>query len=219
MDDLIAYREGYSNLKGDANWQSKIHTGGTGRSTGAELFISKDKGTYTGFISYAYAHTTRQFDQVNNGREYLFEYDRPHTLSVDIHRNISEKFVLNALWVFQSGLPYTPAIGRQLLPDTDGQQTRYDEEVLIYGDKNSARMRPYHRLDLSLSFNTKTIKGRKESWTFSIYNLYNRRNPYFYYYNTKPELYFYRPERFGFLKLYQFSFLPIVPSVSYKVEF
>jgi hypothetical protein len=219
MDDLVAFREGYSNLKGDTRWDTKLMRGGQGRSKGAELFVSKDKGTYTGFISYAWTHTTRQFDEVNNGREYRFEYDRPHTLSVDIHRNISEKFVLNALWVFQSGLPYTPAIGRQLMPDTDGQVTTYDEEVLIYGEKNSARMRPYHRLDLSLSFNTKTIKGRKETWTFSIYNLYNRRNPYFYYYNTKPELYFYRPERFGFLKLYQFSFLPIVPSVSYKVEF
>jgi hypothetical protein len=219
MDDLVAFREGYSNLRGDVNWQSKLNTGGTGRSAGTEFFLSKDKGTYTGFISYAWTHTTRQFDQINNGREYLFEYDRPHTLAIDIHRNITEKFVLNALWVFQSGLPYTPAIGRQLLPNTDGQETTYDEEVLIYGEKNSARMRPYHRLDLSLSFNTKTIKGRKETWTFSIYNLYNRRNPYFYYYNTKAELYFYRPERFGFLKLYQFSFLPIVPSVSYKVNF
>lgn len=219
MGDLVAFREGFSNLRGDQHWQSKIRSGGTGRSTGAEFFLSKDKGTYTGFISYAWSHTTRQFDDINNGNPYLFEYDRPHTFSIDIHRKISDRFLVNALWVFQSGLPYTPAIGRQLLPDTEGQVTNYDEEVLIYGERNSARMRPYHRLDLSLSFNTKTIKGRKETWTFSIYNLYNRRNPYFYYYNTRPELYFYQPERFGFLKLYQFSFLPIVPSVSYKVEF
>ena len=219
MDDLTAFMEGYSNLRGDANWQSKIIAGGEGRSAGAEIFISKDKGTYTGFISYAYARTTRQFDRINNGEEYLYAYDRPHTFSVDVHRNITEKFILNALWVFQSGLPYTPAEGRQLLPGTEGMETEYGEEVLIYGDRNSARMRPYHRLDLSLSFDTKTLKGRKETWTFSIYNLYNRRNPYLYYYNTRPELYFYRPERFGFLKLYQFSFLPLVPSVSYKVWF
>jgi hypothetical protein len=91
--------------------------------------------------------------------------------------------------------------------------------VLIYGARNSERMRSYHRLDLSLSFNTKTIKGRDETWTFSIYNLYNRRNPYLYYYNTEPELFYSGSRTDSKLKLYQFSFLPIVPTVSYKVCF
>jgi hypothetical protein len=136
-----------------------------------------------------------------------------------VHRKISDRFVFNALWVYQSGLPYTPAIGRQLFPNTESHDVGYDEEVLIYGERNSERMRPYHRLDLSLSFNTKTIKGRDESWTFSIYNLYNRRNPYLYYYNDEPEMFYKGSETFSSLKLYQFSFLPIVPTVSYKVYF
>jgi hypothetical protein len=219
MTDLVAYREGYSSLRGDTHWQSKLIEGGAGLSRGAEFFISKDKGTYTGFVGYTYSHTTRQFDAINNGLEYLYEYDRPHSFSVDVNRKISGRFTLNALWVYQSGLPYTPAIGRQLLPNSEGHDISYDEEVLIYGERNSERMRPYHRLDLSLSFNTKTIKGRDETWTFSIYNLYNRRNPYLYYYNTEPDLFYSGSEPFSKLKLYQFSFLPIVPTVSYKVYF
>lgn len=219
MTDLVAYREGYSSLRGDTQWQSKLLDGGRGRSRGAELFLSKDKGKYTGFISYTYSHTTRQFDAINNGIEYLYEYDRPHSFSIDVQRKISKRFVFNALWVYQSGLPYTPAIGRQLYPNSESQDISYDEEVLIYGERNSVRMRPYHRLDLSLSFNTKTIKGRDEHWIFSIYNLYNRRNPYLYYYNTEPEMFYSGSDSFSKLKLYQFSFLPIVPTVSYKVYF
>jgi len=219
LTDLVAYREGYSSLRGDTHWQGKLLEGGAGRSRGAEFFISKEKGTYKGFISYTYSHTTRQFDAINNGIEYVYEYDRPHSFSIDVHRKISDRFVFNALWVYQSGLPYTPAIGRQLFPNTESHDVGYDEEVLIYGERNSERMRPYHRLDLSLSFNTKTIKGRDESWTFSIYNLYNRRNPYLYYYNDEPEMFYKGSETFSSLKLYQFSFLPIVPTVSYKVYF
>ena len=219
MTDLVAYREGYSSLRGDTQWQSKLIEGGSGRSQGAEFFISKEKGTYKGFISYTYSHTTRQFDDINNGLEYLYEYDRPHSFSIDVQRKISDRFVFNALWVYQSGLPYTPAIGRQLFPNTESHDISYDEEVLIYGARNSERMRPYHRLDLSLSFNTKTIKGRDETWTFSIYNLYNRRNPYLYYYNDEPEMFYSGNKPFSKLNLYQFSFLPIVPTVSYKVYF
>ncbi|MDA3822483.1 MAG: carboxypeptidase-like regulatory domain-containing protein [Bacteroidales bacterium] len=222
MENMLAFKEGYSNLKGDANWRSKLERGGEGTSYGAEFFLSKDKGTYTGFLSYAYSKTTRQFDNINLGREYVFEYDRPHAISFDLHRTLSKRLELNVLWVFQSGLPYTPAIGRAYTPLTGEQEPLYAEyEALIYGEKNSARMRPYHRMDVGLNLKTKTIKGRNETWTFSIYNLYSRQNPYFYYYNTRPGLNFsdFDPERYGFMKQYQLSFFPIIPSVSYKVDF
>ncbi|MFO7933346.1 MAG: hypothetical protein R6U78_04605 [Bacteroidales bacterium] len=83
-------------------------------------------------------------------------------------------------------------------------------------------MRPYHRLDAALHYRTKTRKGRDATWTFSVYNLYNRQNPYFYYYNQRPGLsfgYFGSEAREGSLKLYQFTYFPIIPSVSYKVDF
>jgi hypothetical protein len=221
MQDLLTFKEGYSNLRGDALWQNKLEFGGKGKSYGAELFLSKDKGKYTGFMSYSYSHTTRQFDNINKGNEYVFEYNRPHTFSFDIHRKLSDKLVLNVLWIYQSGLPYTPAVGRTYIPNTNDPEISYDYESLIYGERNSVRMRACHRMDVSLFLKTKTVKGRDETWTFSIYNLYSRQNPYFYFYNDKPKLDFGISDigRFKNMNLYQFSFFPIIPTVSYKVEF
>jgi hypothetical protein len=222
MSDLLTYREGYANLRGDALWRSKLERGGAGRSDGIEFFLKKERGLWQGFLGYSWSHTTRQFDNINLGEEYIFEYDRPHSFSMDIHRTINDRWEFNALWVYQSGLPYTPAIGRAMIPYSGEQEVYYDYEALIYGVRNSERMRPYHRLDAAVHYRTKTRKGRDATWTFSVYNLYNRQNPYFYYYNTKPGLnygYFGSEAREGPMKLYQFSYFPIIPSVSYKVEF
>lgn len=221
MEDLLTFKEGFSNLRGDALWRNKLEFGGIGKSYGAELFLSKDKGEYTGFLSYSYSNTTRQFDNINGGNEYLFEYDRPHSLSIDLHRKLSKKLVFNVLWVYQSGLPYTPAIASTYIPNTSSPEISYDYETLIYGERNSARMRDYHRMDVSLFLKTKTAKGRDETWTFSIYNLYSRENPYFYFYNNKPRLDFgsYDIERYGSMKLYQLSYFPIIPTISYSVKF
>ena len=130
---------------------------------------------------------------------------------------------MSVVWTYQTGLPYTPAIGRQYSPWFDaGIEEDYNYETLIYGERNSARMRPYHRMDVSAQYHKKTKRRQNDAiWTFSIYNIYNRRNPYYYYYNSNNSDLFLNQEEFGAppLKLYQMSFFPIIPSVSYKVFF
>jgi len=221
MSNLVAYREGFANLRGDANWKSKLETGGIGKSEGFELFVRKNRGLWTGFTSYSYSQTTRQFDNINQGREFVFDYDRPHCFSLDINRKINEQWNVNAVWVYQTGLPYTPAIAHYFVPVTDVHQAQYNYEALLYGERNSERMRSYHRLDVGVNYITETKRGRKATWTFSVYNLYNRRNPYFYYYGEQPMNEFLLPEDGSYhaLKLYQFSFFPMIPSVSFKMEF
>lgn len=222
MNELLAFKEGYANLKGDALWESKLEKGGRGEAYGIEFFMRKERGLWTGFMSYTYSRAKRQFDNINGGEEYIFEYDRPHSFSIDIHRTINDRWDFNALWIYQTGLPYTPAIARTYIPYTGEQEVYYDYEALIYGERNSERMKAYHRLDVGLHYKTKTEKGRDATWSFSVYNLYCRQNPYFYFYSDEPQLNFgYNgPEvQNGFLNLYQFSYFPIIPSVSYKVNF
>lgn len=219
LKDLVAFKEGYANLKGDARWESKLEKGGSGHAYGFECFIKKNVGNFTGFLSYEYSRAYRQFDNINLGKKYVFEYDRPHRFSIDIHQAINERLEVNVLWVFQSGLPYTPAIARAYVPCTDETEVSYDYEALIYGERNSKRMRPYHRLDVGLYYKTKTKRNRNSMWTFSIYNLYSRQNPYFYYYNTSPSLNFGSEAHNGFLNLYQLSYFPIIPTISYKIDF
>jgi hypothetical protein len=119
------------------------------------------------------------------------------------------------VWTYQSGLPYTPAIGVQM--------NAFDEESLIYGKRNSEQMGNYHRMDIGLVYTKQNRHNRKTEWNFSIYNLYNRHNPNIYYYksgtktgvNSQTKL----NESFRSMKLYQVSIFPIIPTVSYKVYF
>ena len=182
--------------------------------------LLRDLATYREGVGYTWSHTTRQFDHINNGKEYVFEYDRPHSVNINVNYQLTERWSLSALWTYQTGLPYTPVIGVQNTPVITPEGDVHFEQTNIYGERNSARMRDYHRLDLAAKFKTKTEKGRKAEWTFSIYNVYCRQNPYYYYYGDKKgdPLYWNQfpdePQT-----LWQRSFFPIIPSFSYKVWF
>jgi hypothetical protein len=215
LNNLSTYKEGYSNLLGDGGWRSKIENKGKGESFGIEFLLRKNKGDWTGFIGYTFSETTRQFDGINKGKKFVFDYDRPHSFAINLNRNLSKKWKGSFSWVYQTGLPYTPVIGRQYI--TDGPD--YYVEALIYGERNSARIKDYHRLDLGFTYEKTSKKGRRELWTFSVYNAYNRSNPNAYFYDDnrnydERENRVYKP-----LKLYQISFFPLIPTASYKVFF
>jgi len=221
MYNLATYKEGYSTFEGDDDWKSKIETKGIGKSKGLELQLTKTKGKITGFIAYTISKTTREFPNINFGKEYLFDYDRTHSLSIYAHYRISKKIDINLSWIYQTGIPYTPAIGKIYSPSTEADNVVYTER-LLYAERNSSRMKDYHRLDFGLNYNITTKGNRSAIWSFSVYNLYNRQNPYFYYYNTNNTGEILVPEPGNEilpLKLYQVSFFPIIPTVSYKLFF
>ncbi|MBQ9435179.1 MAG: hypothetical protein IJU33_03540, partial [Bacteroidales bacterium] len=213
-------REGYSTLLGDSDWRSKVEAGGKGKSYGVEMMTRFNFNRLDGYVGYTWSHTTRQFDHINNGKEYVYEYDRPHSININVNYQLTERWSLSALWTYQTGLPYTPVIGVQNTPVITPEGDVQFEQTNIYCERNSARMRDYHRLDLAAKFKTRNEKGRKAEWTFSIYNVYCRQNPYYYYYGDKKgdPLYWNQfpdePQT-----LWQRTFFPIIPSFSYKVWF
>jgi hypothetical protein len=225
LTNIATYREGYSSLMGDGQWRSKVETGGEGEAYGVELFLRKTRGNWTGFVGYTWSKATRRYDNINNGRTFTFEFDRPHSLSVNLNRKFNDKLSLSASWVFQSGLPFTPVIGRQYVPSLTGLDDEpYFYEAFIYGEKNSERMKFYHRLDVALYYTSYSKRGNRVQWSFAVYNAYNQMNPYSYIYthdtsqggNLVPSPFSGNVEPFT---LYQFSFFPILPTVSYKVFF
>lgn len=220
MSNLAMYKEGYKAFEGDDNWQSKVETNGIGKARGLEFYLKKKIGNLTGFTAYTLSKTIRQYPTINSGEEFLFDYDRTHAFSIYVNYKINEKLDFNLSWIYQTGLPYTPAISKNYTAAIiDGEKVYY--EKLVYGDRNSERMKDYHRLDIGINYTTTNRKNRKAIWSFSVYNLYNRQNPYYYYYNTNNTSEIYIPDGNEVLplKLYQMSLFPIIPSISYKVFF
>jgi len=80
-------------------------------------------------------------------------------------------------------------------------------------------MPPYHRVDLSITFDENLRKKRmwKGSWTFSIYNVYGRNNPYSVYYKKSIPGESNNYQRYS---LYKLSVIGIpVPSLTYNFTF
>lgn len=186
---------------------------GRGWAYGNELYIEKKEGKTTGWISYTLAWAWRQFDEINNGLKFRPKNDRRHDISAVVVHQINKRLSISATWVYGTGSLITVPIGKTVFQGIEG--TTY-QVVPDYKNRNNYRMAAYHRLDLGLVY--KFFKKWGESdLTFSIYNAYNRRNPYFVYFEdvrstTDEDLIV------GF-KGSQVSLFPILPSITYNFKF
>ncbi len=205
MQNQIEYKEGYTPSSKDTELEFVF---GKGWSYGAEFFINKSKGRFTGWIGYTLAWTWRKFPDINKGKVYPAKYDRRHDLSVVGIYELNPKWKLSAVFVYATGNAIT-------LPEKffliEGVLTQQFSEI------NKYRLAPYHRLDLSATYTPNNDKEKKVngSWVFSVYNAYNRQNPYFYYYNQTGT------STAGNLEVQatQVSLFPVIPSVTYNFKF
>jgi hypothetical protein len=209
MDNLIDYKEGASFLS-TTDWQNTVETGGKGRAYGAEFLVRKNKGKTTGWIGYTLAWSKRQFDNINNGLEYPYKYDRRHDISVVVNHKFSDQFDLSITWVYGSGNTFTAPVASYFLTNPFYGLEDGVGQVDQYSSRNGLRMPAYHRLDVGLNFRTQTEWG-ESVWNLSAYNAYSRQNPYF--------LYIREDFNSGAKNVYQVSLFPIIPSLSYSFSF
>lgn len=209
MDNQVLFKEG-SQIVLSTNLDS-ILTFGKGKSYGFELFVKKNVGRLTGWVSYTLSKTTQQFPELNRGAMFPASFDRRHNLSVAGSYELNKHWTVSADFVFYTGRAFTLPAGRITVP-VNG--SLYDGVYYDFTSRNNARLRSYHRLDVSFS-NKKTVKfwGKKyeREWVFGAYNLYSRLNPYFVYLSTNPDTK--QPEA------RQVSLLPFIPSVSFNFKF
>ncbi len=207
--NIVAFKEGATYLSIIGDWTDKLENNGIGKSYGIEFLIQKKQGKTTGWISYTLSRATRQFENINYNKIYPFKYDRLHNLNIVLTQNLGKNKILSANWIFGSGYPFTLPIARyeihnEILNDT----WLPSNQAIIYADRNSYRMRAYHRLDIAISFNKEKKRGTR-TWKISIYNVYNRKNPYFYFSKYTN----------GTWQIYQQSLFPIIPTFSYSFKF
>jgi hypothetical protein len=206
MDNIIDYLPG-ANFFGQANnWEKQVESG-QGWSYGTELFIQKKTGKFTGWIGYTISRTDRQFTQINDGNPFPYKYDRRHDISFVLSYNINEKVDISGTWVYGTGNALTLPIARYNSLPMPGQWG-YQWELEHFGDRNSFRMGAYHRMDLGMNFKRKTSWGER-IFNISVYNAYNRRNPFFY------EM---RNDQRG-RHVVQYSLFPLIPAISYNFKF
>ncbi|MEO6650981.1 MAG: TonB-dependent receptor plug domain-containing protein [Chitinophagaceae bacterium] len=188
---------------------------GAGKAYGIEIFLQKKLGKLTGWIGYTLSRTERKFAALNQGKAFPYRYDRLHDLSIVASYPLSAKWEASAVFVYGTGNALTIPTGRFTynLGFNPVSQEPLFTNINQYDKVNDYRMPPYHRLDISFTYTPKPFSTRryKSSWNLSIYNVYNRSNPYF--------VYFEADESLQTIKGKEVYLFPIVPSVTWNFKF
>jgi len=204
MNNQIEYKEGYTPSLKDPEEEFVF---GKGWSYGAELFINKVRGRFTGWIGYTLSWTWRRFKDLNDGLKYPSRYDRRHDMSIVGTYELSKKWKVSSVFVYGTG-------NATSLPErfyfVGGVLTQEFSRI------NAYRMKPYHRMDLSFTYTPTPKKVRKytSSWVFSLYNAYSRLNPYFIYFDQEGQA------SNGDLRVSarQVSLFPVIPAVTWNIK-
>jgi hypothetical protein len=145
---------------------------GTGRARGLEFLLQKKAGRYTGWISYTLSRVEYDVPGFGSGT-YPASHDVPHELKwVNIFE--LKAWTFSATWIYATGRPYTPAVS---LESFEGFNGRTFDRV-ITGEKNSARLPDYHRLDLAVNYRFELGQSAARIG-LSVFNVYDRSNVWY----------------------------------------
>jgi hypothetical protein len=183
---------------------------GRSKAYGLEVMLAKKKGELTGWVNYTYARTLNQVaqgvdfqQQINGGNWYAANYDRPHSINISLNINQGRHHSFSFNFAYSTGRPYTAPEGF----------IRYQGRTYpYYDDRNQYRIPDYHRLDFAWNIYNPSMKARRWQghWTFTVYNLYGRRNVYSIFYRTEGQAT--NPYRLSI-------FAAPIPSLTYNFEF
>jgi hypothetical protein len=180
---------------------------GRGRAYGMEVFVKKNTGKLTGWISYTLSKSERQVDGISKNQWYNNRFDRRHNMNITGSYEISKKWSASASFVVGSGTPTN-------LPNTKYSFQGIQGIPQNASDlRNNVTIKPFHRLDLSATYIRKKTRKWESSWVFGVYNAYARKNPFSYY--TRPN-----PDNNMQTQLIRYSIIGnVIPSVSWNFKF
>lgn len=205
MRNQLEYKEGYTPSLSDPETDFVF---GRGWSYGTEWFINKVRGRFTGWFGYTLSWTWRQFADLNAQQKFPAKYDRRHDLSIVGTYELNPKWKFGSVFVYGTGNATSLPLRFYIVEGVLTQE---------YSDVNQYRLAPYHRLDISATLTPKNRSNKRlqNSWVFGIYNVYNRLNPYFVYFDQSGSAFD------GSLKIEakQVSLFPILPSVTWNFKF
>ena len=183
LDNIIDYKNGAEIVLNENIEQ--VLLAGIGRAYGIEFFLKKKSGRLTGWTSYTLSRTERKVDglfpeeDINKGRYYPADYDQPHNLSVVANYQITKRWRMGFNFTYRTGRPTTAPEAKFTINGT---------ELAFFSERNQHRIPDYHRLDFSVTLEGghKRKKILDGNWTFSLYNVYGRRNAYSVFFQDPP---------------------------------
>lgn len=189
---------------------------GEGLGYGVEMILNKEHGQLKGWISYTLSRAINQVEDINQDNPYPAYSDRPHDFSVYLSWDLNQRLTLTTNFIYMTGAPYTTPTGFYF----------YDNhQVPIYAERNNDRLPDYHRLDMALNWHLSHPNRKfQHELIFSVYNLYNRKNPVAVHFNkmeSSPGNYavpydFHTDPELVSTQFYLYGF---IPSISYHFNF
>jgi hypothetical protein len=206
LGDVVEFNNDLAADRSSAKARDIFRTGGKGYATGLELFLERGVRSLTGWLGYTLGYTRREFADLNGGRSFPPKYDRRHDLKA-VANYRRGTWTYGASFVYATGQAFTPAEARYALRNpATGEYVEGGQ--FLPGERNSGRLLPYHRLDVSVTKDF-SFFGQSAQWVFQVFNVYSRRNEWFVQYDTddldkEPKV---------------VKMLPIIPSLGLKVDF
>jgi len=201
--NLFGYEIEYFDPEQDIHW----YNSGYGEAYGVEVFFQKRMADWwDGWLAYTFAVVQRNDGLGESGWFYPFQ-DQRHTVNLVGNLRPWKTWTFSFDFSFHTGKPYTPI---------RGWEKKYAGTPFVYwepkrGGLNSARFPAYHRLNLRAE-KLWRIRDRIDLSAFlEIFNVYNQRNVYTYFYTEQDVEE--KPERKTFYEL------PFLPYFGVKAEF
>ena len=181
---------------------------GTGRAYGLELYLKKNTGKFTGFISYTLSRTERKVTGINQGNWYPNRFDKLHNLSVVAFYTFNPKWDVSANFVLATGTPATFPTSKI---EIQGYVIPYNADE----KRNNYRIPAYHRLDLAITMQGKKRTKWSSYWVVSCYNVYNRKNAFSVYFRQSTD-----PTQTNITEAVRYSVIGHwIPSIAYNFKF
>nr|MCU0471536.1 TonB-dependent receptor [Arcicella sp.] len=182
--NILDYISG-ANLQLNKTIETQV-VSGLAKAYGVELMLSKKRGELNGWISYTYARTLQQvrgdfpaLQQIADGNWYPANYDKPHTVNMMLNIQPTKHHSFAFTFAYNTGRPFSSPSGLFQLDN---------KKYPVYETRNNDRVSDYHRLDFSWTITNPSLKERRweGSWTFTVYNLYGRKNAYSVFFKSVP---------------------------------
>ena len=150
---------------------------GIGKAYGMEVLVKKKYGALNGWVSYTYSRSLIKadskylVDQINQGKYFPSNYDKPHDFTLVSNYKFTRSLNISSTVTYSTGRPITYPVGKY--------QFR-ERQYLNYSDRNEYRVPDYFRWDLALHIEGK-LKAHKiihDSMSLSVYNVTSRDNVY-----------------------------------------